>query len=103
MTRQSLETRKTYCKVCMVHCGLEADIEGDRIVKVRGDHSHPLTRGYTCPKGRAIDRLHHHPDAITQPLMRKGGALVEVSWDEALDDIAARLRRKNPDRARERG
>jgi anaerobic selenocysteine-containing dehydrogenase len=93
MTRQSLETRKTYCKVCMVHCGLEADIEGDRIVKVRGDQSHPLTRGYTCPKGRAIDRLHHHPDAITRPLMRKGGELVEVSWDEALDDIAARLRR----------
>jgi anaerobic selenocysteine-containing dehydrogenase len=68
------------------------DIERDQIVKVRADREHPLSKGYSCPKGRAIGGLHHHPDAITQPMMRKDGALVPVSWDEALDDIAARLR-----------
>lgn len=87
-----IETRRTYCKVCMVHCGLLVDVAGDRVVKVRGDRDHPISKGYTCPKGRATGQIHHDPDAITQPLMRKEGALVAVTWDEALDDIAAKLR-----------
>lgn len=87
-----IETRRTYCKVCMVHCGLLVDVAGDRVVKVRGDREHPISKGYTCPKGRATGQIHHDPDAITQPLMRKEGALVAVTWDEALDDIAAKLR-----------
>ncbi len=92
MTDQTIDAKRTYCRVCMVHCGLVAEVKGDRIVRVRGDFDHPLTRGYTCPKGRATGRLHHHEDAITRPLMRRNGELVEVGWDEALDDIAARLR-----------
>jgi anaerobic selenocysteine-containing dehydrogenase len=76
----------------MSHCGLVAEVNGEQIVRVDGDHDHPITGGYTCPKGRATHRIHHHPDAITRPLMRSNGALVPVSWDEALDDIAAKLR-----------
>ncbi len=93
MTTPPVELKRTYCRVCMVHCGLIAEVAGDQILKVRGDHDHPLTRGYTCPKGRATGQIHHRPEAITQPLMRKDGELVPVSWDEALDDIALRLRR----------
>ena len=85
-------TKRTYCKLCMVHCGLVAELDGERVIRVRGDFDHPLTRGYTCPKGRASGEAHHRPEAITRPLMRKDGALVPVSWDEALDDIAARLK-----------
>jgi anaerobic selenocysteine-containing dehydrogenase len=87
-----METKPTYCKVCMTHCGLVADVEGDQIVRVRGDKEHPLTQGYTCPKGRAVGRIHHDANAITRPMMRKDGQLVDVEWDEALDDIAATLR-----------
>lgn len=92
MTKRATEFKRTYCKVCMVHCGLIAEVEGGQVVKVRGDHNHPLSKGYTCPKGRAVGKLHHSPDAITQPLMRKHGELLPVSWDEALDDIAKKLR-----------
>lgn len=76
----------------MVHCGLVAEVAGDQILKVRGDKEHPLTSGYTCPKGRATGQVHHGDGAITHPMMRKDGNLVEVSWDEALDDAAAKLR-----------
>ncbi len=92
MATQPIELKRTYCKVCMVHCGIVAEVQGERVLKVRGDRDHPLTKGYTCPKGRATGQIHHHPDAITRPMMRKSGELVPVSWDEALDDIAARLR-----------
>jgi len=87
-----VESVHTYCRVCMTHCGLVAEVAGEQILRVRGDREHPITRGYTCPKGRATGRIHHHPDAITRPLMRKGGELVPVDWDEALDDIGAKLR-----------
>lgn len=89
---QTTLSKKTYCRICTNQCGMVVDIEGDRIVKVRADRDHPLSKGYSCPKGRAIGGIHHHPDAITRPMMRKDGELVPVSWDEALDDIAAKLR-----------
>jgi anaerobic selenocysteine-containing dehydrogenase len=85
-------SKKTYCRICTNQCGMVVDIEGDRIVRIRGDREHPLSKGYSCPKGRAIGGVHHHPDAITRPMMRKDGELVPVSWDEAIDDIAAKLR-----------
>ncbi|HTV96273.1 MAG TPA: molybdopterin-dependent oxidoreductase [Steroidobacteraceae bacterium] len=92
MDNQPIEKKTTYCRICMVNCGLELDIVGQQIVRVWGDFNHPLTHGYTCPKGRATGRVHHLPGAITRPLMRKSGELVPVGWDEALDDIAAKLR-----------
>ena len=86
------ETKKTFCRICMVQCGVSVEVAGDRVVRIKGDFEHPLTRGYTCPKGRAMGQVLHHPDAIDRPLMRKDGVLVPVSWDEALDDVAAKLR-----------
>ena len=93
MVSQPIETKRTYCRICMVNCGLVLEIAGEQIIKVRGDRDHPLTRGYTCPKGRATGQVHHLPGAITRPMMRKNDELVEVSWDEALNDIATKLRR----------
>lgn len=88
-----IELKRTYCKVCMTNCGLVAEVANDTtILKVKADVEHPITRGYSCPKGRATGQLYHLDNAITAPLMRKDGALVEVSWDEALDDIGSRLR-----------
>lgn len=87
-----VETKKTYCRICSTVCGLSIDVAGNQIVKVKGDFDHPISKGYTCPKGRAIDKVLHRPDPVTKPMMRKDGVLVEVSWDEALDDIAAKLR-----------
>lgn len=85
--------KRTYCKVCMTNCGLIAEVANDcRILKIKGDFDHPITKGYTCPKGRATGQIYHLDRPITRPMMRKGDALVEVEWDEALDDIAARLR-----------
>lgn len=92
-------TEKTFCRVCVVTCGLEVDVEVDertgdeRVVRVRGDVDHPVTRGYSCVKGRALDRMHHDPDALLHPMIRRDGAFVRASWDACLDDLAERLQR----------
>jgi len=92
MSVDDIRTRRSYCRVCTAQCGILVDVAGDTVIRVRGDRDHPLTRGYTCPKGRALPRLHHHPEAITQPLMRVRGGLAPARWDACLDDLATRLR-----------
>jgi predicted molibdopterin-dependent oxidoreductase YjgC len=52
----------------------------------------PLNEGKLCIKGWNIHEFVHSPKRLTQPLMRKNGALAPVSWDEALDFTATRLR-----------
>jgi len=74
-------------------CGILVDIDGDQVVRVRGDKQHPVTHGYMCPKGRALAKMHHHPQRIEQPLLRIDGELQPVSWQRSLDDLGTRLRR----------
>ena len=59
---------------------------------MRGDQDHPFSHGYTCAKGRALPRMHHHPDRLERPLMRVGDELQPTTWDACLDDLGTRLR-----------
>lgn len=86
------DERRTYCRICPAQCGLIVTIDGERIVSARGDVDHPLTGGYTCPKGRAAPAFHHHPDRLDHPRLRPpGGPATNVSWEALLDDLAGRL------------
>jgi anaerobic selenocysteine-containing dehydrogenase len=92
MAEQAAISVRSHCRICTNQCGIVLDVVGDRITRVKGDFANPISKGYTCPKGRAVGKLHHHPDAITRPMMRKDGALVTADWEECLDDLAAKLR-----------
>lgn len=82
-----------FCRVCIVGCAVVVNVDDeDQVVSIKGDFDHPLTKGYTCPKGRAVRDAHHSADALVRPMMRKDGELVPVSWDECLDDLGAKLR-----------
>jgi anaerobic selenocysteine-containing dehydrogenase len=82
-------TRRTFCRICPVLCGLVVQVDGDRVLQVRGDPDHPVSHGYTCPKGRALPEFHHHPQRLDHPVLR-GDA---VSWDTLLGDLAATVGR----------
>ncbi|MBL8384211.1 MAG: molybdopterin-dependent oxidoreductase [Burkholderiales bacterium] len=88
---------RAFCTQCRSRCGCIAVVEGDRLAAVLPDPAHP-TGAKLCPKGRAAPELVHHPDRLTAPLRRtapKGAAdpgWRAISWDEALDEIATRLR-----------
>ncbi len=86
----------TFCRICEAHCGLIATVEGtgdqQRLVQLRPDPDHPLSRGFTCPKGIAMTDVQNDPERVLHPLRRTAsGEFEQVSWDEALDDIATRL------------
>jgi anaerobic selenocysteine-containing dehydrogenase len=87
-----MQTVRTFCRVCTSVCGILVDVDGDEVVRVRGDRDHPFSHGYTCPKGRALPQMHHHPDRLERPLMRVDGTLRPATWDACLDDLGTRLR-----------
>ena len=89
----------TVCFNCEAACGLLAyvDKQSLEVRRLEGHPLHPASRGRNCPKGPATLSQVTNPDRILHPLKRVGergkGHWRQVSWDEALDDIASRIRR----------
>jgi anaerobic selenocysteine-containing dehydrogenase len=86
------ETQKSFCRFCHVFCGVEVDVEDGRVVEVRGDPENAVTRGYTCPKGRAEPERIHHPERLLAPRRRAGDRWEATTPARALDEVALRLR-----------
>ena len=98
------DTTKTLCPYCGVGCGLEMlppaqagkpttrDSEGVPIWQVRGDRTHPSSQGMVCVKGATITES-LHKDRLRYPMMRRSlnEPFQRVSWDEALNQITARM------------
>jgi len=85
------EWKKTFCPLCYHNCGLEVQTQGHRITKVRAHKDHPRTRGYICRKGASAAYYQDHGDRLTRPLKRVADGFVEISWDQAIAEIAERL------------
>ena len=85
--------RTTYrtCPFCEATCGLEIEMEGREVASIRGDREDVFSRGFLCPKAFGLKQLHEDPDRLRTPLVRRGGELVEASWDEAFREIDRRL------------
>jgi anaerobic selenocysteine-containing dehydrogenase len=84
----------TVCVLCSHNCGIRVDVTGGRITDIRADERNPITEGYICNKAVTVDRYAHHGQRTQQPLRRRtDGTFEPVTWDAAIDDIAARLRR----------
>ncbi len=89
-------TTRGYCTLCRSRCGAIYTVQNGRMLRVDPDRDHP-TGGALCAKGRAAPELVHHPDRLTVPLRRrnpKGSAdpgWEEIDYEEALDEIAARM------------
>ncbi len=84
---------KTICPYCGVGCGLILQAEEGKLIGLRPDKDHPVSKGTLCPKGATAHEFVQHPDRLKSPLLRKGGRLVEVSWDEAYDYLVPEFRR----------
>ncbi len=79
------------CPLCEATCGLDVTFEGDQVVRVVGDAEDVFSKGFICPKGGSLGALHHDPDRLRTPLIRRDGELVEATWDEAFAEIDRRL------------
>jgi anaerobic selenocysteine-containing dehydrogenase len=93
----AIHTVKGCCPLdCQDTCAWEARVEDGRVTRVTGQAEHPITRGSLCAKVNDYQERTYAPDRLLHPLKRVGpkgaGAFERITWDEALDTMAARLR-----------
>ena len=89
---QPTREMKTLCPYCGVGCGIYLGLRGGEVVSVEGDRESVANKGKLCVKGRfGIADFVNHAERLTTPLVRKDGALVEATWEEALALVASRL------------
>ena len=83
------------CGVCAAGCGVHMQFENDQLKSLVPWKGHP--RGVICPRGVKGPEIVYSEDRLTTPLKRVGprgaGEFEPVSWDEALDDIAGRIKK----------
>jgi anaerobic selenocysteine-containing dehydrogenase len=86
----------SYCRLCEAGCGVLVDVDASGApVRISPDRDHPVTRGFLCTKGHALAELVTDPARVRAPLRRSSGSPVgafrPASWEDSLDDIAARI------------
>ncbi len=88
-----MRVEKSYCRLCLGFCGVEVGIDdSERVVSVRGDHDNPATQGYACVKGLEVPAALYGEQRILRPLKKVDGGHVEIGLEQALDEIAERMR-----------
>ena len=89
------DVKRTFCTLCPQHCGMLVKVENGRPVRFDGDRNNPVAKGKLCIKGTACIELNEHPDRLNFPLKRIGDRgsdqWEQISWEQALDEIAAKL------------
>ena len=75
------------CPLCEATCGLEITVKNDEVLSIRGDKQDVFSKGFICPKGTTLKALHEDPDRLRKPLIKRNGQHVEVSWQEAWEEV----------------
>jgi assimilatory nitrate reductase catalytic subunit len=83
---------KTHCCFCGQQCGIQLKVRDNRVIGFEPWEDFPFNGGKLCPKGVKRYLQANHPDRLVAPLMRSDNGFRQVSWDEALDRTATRLR-----------
>lgn len=95
MTKEGDKIYKSTCRMCHGVCGVLVHVRDGKVVKITGDKDRPSSNGYICPKATASIEYIYHPQRLRHPIKRLGkkgeNRWQQISWDEALDTIAAKL------------
>lgn len=85
------------CILCECNCGIEVRLggaNGQSFVRIRGDKSHPASRGYTCEKALRLDHYQNGGGRLTSPMRRRpDGTYEAIDWDTAVREVAEGLAR----------
>ena len=82
---------KAPCRFCGTGCHVMVGTRGGRVVAIQGDQQAEVNRGLLCVKGYHVGLALYGADRLRQPLLRKNGKLEPITWEEAVDVIAARV------------
>jgi nitrate reductase NapA len=83
--------QKAPCRFCGTGCHVQVGVRSGRVVAIAGDRLAPVNRGLLCVKGYHVGLALYGKDRLTRPLLRQDGVLRPISWEQAIDTIAARV------------
>jgi anaerobic selenocysteine-containing dehydrogenase len=88
-----LKNVRTCCDGCLATCGIIAEVDNGKVLRVKGDAKHPESKGHVCLKGLSSIETLYNENRINFPLkrMEKGNKWKRISWDEALSHISSKL------------
>lgn len=97
MTTSHRRVYRSVCRICHGGCAAEVSVEQGRVVRIKPYSGSPFNRGQMCVKGLATKEIMYHPERLTVPLKRDGARGAnrwkEITWEQALTEIAAKLDR----------
>ncbi|MFT9598746.1 molybdopterin-dependent oxidoreductase [Mesobacillus sp.] len=76
---------------CWDSCGFLVTVEDGKVTKVEGNPEHPITQGKICGRGRMLENRANSKDRLLFPLKKIEGSFQQISWEQALDEIAEKL------------
>ncbi len=98
---KNIEKIHGMCQLCSTVCGITGIIKNGKIIKIEGNPNDPNTQGRVCARGQAGLNHQYHPERLLHPIRRVGkrgeGKWRRITWDEALDEIATRLKQVRDD------
>ncbi|WP_376774601.1 molybdopterin-dependent oxidoreductase [Clostridium thailandense] len=77
---------------CFGCCKLNVEVENNKIIKIEADKNHPYTKGIMCEKGKNHFKRLNDKDRLYYPLKRQGEKWISISFEEAIDIIANKLK-----------
>lgn len=80
------------CNLCEAICGLEIKYEGNQVISIAGDKNDPFSRGHVCPKAVALKDIYEDPNRLRQPVRRTDKGWEKISWQDAFDEVAVKLK-----------
>lgn len=83
---------KTHCCFCGMQCGIQLAVKDGQVIGFEPWEEFPFNEGRLCPKGVKRYMQTHHPDRITDPLIKTETGFRKATWDEALDLIVSKIR-----------
>ncbi len=89
---KATDSTRTICTYCGVGCNLEVATSNGEILSITAPFDAEVNQGHTCIKGRYAFKFYNHPDRLDSPMIKRNGDFEKVSWDEAYDFIASKLR-----------
>ncbi len=86
------ELIKTHCCFCGMQCGIQLAVKDNQVIGFEPWEDFPFNKGRLCPKGVKRYMQTHHPDRLTDPLIRTENGYRKASWDEALDLVVSKIK-----------
>lgn len=97
----TIEIKKSFCHLCLAECGINITVENNQFIKILPNYDDPVSKGYICEKAQKLIEFQSNSDRITSPLKKVNGEFISITWDQAIDEISAKLQTiVNNDRAK---